>query len=117
MKMYLKLTTYLLVLLFIACKTDSGTTTPEVTPPDGPFAVDIGNSDLPYIVIDTKGTAIENEPKVAADMTIFVNKVELQKATIGIEFRGSTSFRISNKKSFGIETWDAEGKRSACACF
>ncbi len=117
MKMYFKLTTFLLVLLAIACKTDSGITTPEVTPPDGPFAVDIGNSELPYIVIDTKGTAIENEPKVAADMTIFVNKVELQKATIGIEFRGSTSFRISNKKSFGIETWDAEGNDTPVAFF
>ena len=102
--MYLKLTTCLLLLLFVACKTDTGVTTiPDVTPPDGPFAVDIGDSDLPYIVIDTKGTAIENEPKVAADMTIFVNKVELQKATIGIEFRGSTSFRISNKNRIEVQ--------------
>jgi hypothetical protein len=28
---------------------------------------------------------------------------------IGIEYRGSTSFRLSDKKSFGIETWDENG--------
>lgn len=108
MKIFLRLMTLLFVLLFFACKSDSGVT-PTNSGSDGPFAVEIGDSDIPYIVIDTKGRAIENEPKVPADMTIFVNKVEMQKATIGIEFRGSTSFRISDKKSYGIETWDEGG--------
>jgi len=118
MKLLLKLTFGLLFLFFIACKSDSGTTieTP-VIPNDGPFAVAIGDSDIPYIVIDTKGRDIENEPKIPADMTIFVNKVESQKATIGIEFRGSTSFRWSNKKSYGIETWDADGNDTDVSFF
>ncbi len=118
MKNLLKVTIGLFLLLFLACKSDTGVTTiPETPTPDGPFAVEIGDSDIPYIVIDTKGTSIENEPKVAADMTIFVNKIELQKTTIGIEFRGSTSFRLSNKKSYGIETWDTDGNDTAVSFF
>jgi len=101
------------ILLFTACKktTTVSPVNPEPTPPtnNGPFAVDIGDSDIPYIVIDTKGANIGNEPKIPAEMTIFVNEIESQKANIGIEFRGSTSFRLSNKKSFGIETWDEAG--------
>ncbi|MFK7979629.1 MAG: CotH kinase family protein [Saprospiraceae bacterium] len=108
MKLLLKLTTGLFLLFFIACKSDSGVT-PGMSGDDGPFAVAIGDSDIPYIVIDTKGQGIENEPKIPAEMTIFVNKTELQKVAIGIEFRGSTSFRLTNKKSYGIETWDADG--------
>ncbi|CAK9058801.1 Uncharacterized protein SCF082_LOCUS31266, partial [Durusdinium trenchii] len=42
-------------------------------------------------------------------MSIYVNKVEVASNAIGIEFRGSTSFRLSDKKSFGIETKDADG--------
>jgi hypothetical protein len=73
------------------------------------LAVDVGDSEIPYIHIRTNGVAIENEPKVPAEMRIFVNKQEVQFANIGIEYRGSTSFRISDKKSFGIETWDESG--------
>ena len=122
MKIVLKSSLFVIVLFFIACKTDPGVTTifpetPVVETPDGPFSVDIGNSNIPYIVIDTKGVGIENEPKVAADMTIFVDKVETQKATIGIEFRGSTSFRISDKKSYGIEVWNAAGNDAKASFF
>jgi hypothetical protein len=74
---------------------------------EGEFAVEIGDSQIPYITINTKGTQILNEPKVAADMTIYVAKAKVKAQTIGIEYRGSTSYRISDKKSFGIETWDA----------
>jgi len=82
--------------------------------PSGPgdditLAVDVGDSEIPYIYIHTNGVAIENEPKVPAEMRIFMNKQEVQFANIGIEYRGSTSFRISDKKSFGIETWDESG--------
>ena len=120
MKLLLKLTLSLFLLFFIACKSDSGVTPGmpgEETPNDGPFDVDIGDSDIPYIVIDTKGQGIENEPKIPAEMTIFVNKEELQKVAIGIEFRGSTSFRLTNKKSYGIETWDADGNDTNVSFF
>jgi len=103
-----------ILLVFTACKNNE-VVTPTIQPPvtqppnDGPFAVDIGDSEIPYIVIDTKGTGIENEPKIPAEMTIFVNEIEQQKTNIGIEFRGSTSFRLSNKKSYGVEVWDEAG--------
>lgn len=69
------------------------------------FAIEIGSSTLPYIKINTK-EAIQNEPKVEASMDIFIAKSHVFSSTIGIEYRGSTSFRLSDKKSYGIELWD-----------
>ena len=83
----------------------------EQDPEDrGLFDVEIGESQVPYIMIDTRGTDILNEPKVPADMEIYHNRTLVQQSSVGIEYRGSTSFRLSDKKSYGIETWDAEGK-------
>ena len=81
------------------------------------FDVEIGSSEIPYIVIETRGISILNEPKIPAEMNIYVHKAKIQSANIGIEYRGSTSFRISNKKSFGIETWDAGGNDIDVAFF
>ena len=72
------------------------------------FSVDIGDSDIPYIVISTT-ESIRNEPKVPAFMRIYEGDTEIASSHIGIEFRGSTSFRLSDKKSYGIETWDENG--------
>ncbi|MEI6047920.1 MAG: CotH kinase family protein [Bacteroidota bacterium] len=72
------------------------------------FAVEIGDSELPYIQITAK-SQILNEPKVPAEMNIYINKINVLKTPIGIEYRGSTSYRISDKKSFGIETRDDNG--------
>ena len=80
----------------------------DVKPTNGNFAIDVGNSVIPYIVIQTS-TPILNEPKVPGTMDIWVEKEMVQRQTIGIEYRGSTSFRITDKKSFGIETWDVDG--------
>jgi hypothetical protein len=74
----------------------------------GKFAVETGSSKLPYIQITTKSTIL-NEPKVSGEMTIFNDKVSVLKTPIGIEYRGSTSFRISDKKSYGFETRDDGG--------
>jgi hypothetical protein len=84
---------------------------------DPPFDVDVGSSEIPYIVIDTKGNTILNEPKIPADMAIYIRKALAQSANIGIEYRGSTSFRLSDKKSFGLETWDVDGNDIAVAFF
>ena len=73
------------------------------------FAVDIGNSSLPYVIISTGIRDILNEPKVAGTMKVWQQDNKLHDLNIGIEYRGSTSFRISDKKSFGIETWDEDG--------
>ena len=74
----------------------------------GKFAVETGNSKLPYIQITSK-SAILNEPKIAGEMTIFIDKLSVLKTPIGIEYRGVTSFRVSDKKSFGFETRDDAG--------
>lgn len=93
--------------IFYSCKDNAPEKITEAE--DYIFAVEIGNSEIPYVVIDTRTNEIQNEPKIAADMTIYVNKLPVQKQSIGIEYRGSTSFRLSDKKSYGIETWDAAG--------
>jgi hypothetical protein len=72
------------------------------------FAVETGSSKLPYIQIKTS-SQILNEPKVPGEMNIFIDKKSVLQTPIGIEYRGSTSFRISDKKSFGIETRDNSG--------
>lgn len=96
-------------LAFVACSKES-TDTPGGNKPDEnvTFAVETGNSKLPYFKVTSKAT-IQNEPKVAATMELFENKISTLNTTIGIEYRGSTSFRLSDKKSYGIEAWDASG--------
>ena len=81
------------------------------------FAVETGSSDIPYLVIETRGLGIINEPKIPAELILYVQKAEIQRTQIGIEFRGSTSYRLSDKKSYGIETWDAEGNDMDVAFF
>ena len=126
MKNHLPLLLVCCLSIFLSCKDDPipnplpenpSVETPTTGSPDTSFAVDIGTSTIPYIIIDTKGTSIENEPKVAADMTIFVEQEAIQQAQIGIEFRGSTSFRLSQKKSYGIEVWDEAGNDLATSFF
>ena len=63
---------------------------------------------LPLFQITTD-VQIENEPKVPATLLIFENGTLTFEHNIGIEYRGSTSYRLSDKKSFGIETWDENG--------
>ncbi len=95
-----------LVILFVNCSQDE-----PVGYDDGKplvSAVEIGNSEVPYVKITT-ATTILNEPKVAGEMEIYINKKRVLNSKIGIEYRGSTSYRISDKKSFGIETRDANG--------
>lgn len=70
--------------------------------------VDIGSSAIPYIQIKTE-LSILNEPKVVGEMLIFEKQELVHKVDIGIEYRGSTSFRLSDKKSFGLETRDRRG--------
>lgn len=106
--MYMKkFTLFFLVLAAISCSKDPSTT----DTPSGDtvsFAVDIGDSKLPYFKVKTS-QIIQNEPKVPATMELYENKVQTLNTTIGIEYRGSTSFRLSDKKSYGIEAWDATG--------
>jgi hypothetical protein len=94
-------------LLLFSCKKDPIDTDGSNTP--GTFSVDIGNSTIPYITIDTRGSSIQYEPKIKASMEIFERGLGTKKYNIGIEYRGKTSFRLSDKKPYGIEIWDGSG--------
>jgi hypothetical protein len=74
------------------------------------FAIDTEESELPYLVIDTKGKEILYEPGVPATMKLYQNKKLVQTQPIDLEYRGKTSFRLSDKKSFNFETVDAAGE-------
>ncbi len=93
------LSVLLFLVLLLSCGKDPATNPSLATPPD----LDTGA--LPYIRITTD-VSIENEPKVPGDMAVFENQSLSFSSPIGIEYRGSTSFRLSDKKSYGIETWD-----------
>ena len=72
------------------------------------FSIDQIESDLPYVKITTQNFIL-NEPKFMANMEIFEKGERTFSSPIGIEYRGASSFRMSNKKSYGIETWDESG--------
>lgn len=74
------------------------------------FAIDTEDSEIPYIVIDTRGASIPYEPGVVAQMKIYQEKKLIQTQRIDIEYRGKTSFRISDKKAFNFETIDDAGE-------
>lgn len=95
--------------LFLAC-----TEPAEIPVPKGDdgqvFAIDTKESQIPYLVVDTRGAEIPYEPGVMASMKIYQNKKLVQEQNIDIEFRGKTSFRLSDKKGFNIETVDESGE-------
>lgn len=53
---------------------------------------------------------VRPEPKVPAVLTIELDGKEVFHHDIGIEYRGSTSYRVSDKKSFGFETLGPTGE-------
>ena len=91
----------LIVLFLFSCAKDNNTIDASTTPPD------IDPSDLPYLRVTTN-EPIENEPKVPGVLSIFEGQELTFTHPIGIEYRGSTSFRLSDKKSYGLETWDEQ---------
>ncbi len=74
------------------------------------FAIDTEESEIPYLVVDTRGAQIPYNPGVAANMKIYQSKKLIQQQSIDIEFRGKTSFRLSDKKGFNFETVDDSGE-------
>ena len=63
---------------------------------------------LPYVQVLTDAPIL-NEPKVGGEMRIFERNELTHTQFMGIEYRGSTSYRLSDKKSFGLEIWDEGG--------
>lgn len=92
-------------MLALGCSGDDGPGTP--TPDPDADETGFENSSIPFISINTNGNTIVNEPKVIADMSIYINQTLELQTPIGIEFRGSTSLRLFEKKSYGIETRNA----------
>jgi len=62
------------------------------------------------IYIETLNNQIVNEPKVTSKLEVRQNDSVLFSSYIGIEYRGSTSYRLFDQKSYGIELRDAQGK-------
>ena len=98
----------MVLMTFVGCNEDIEPDNTQPSDPNATTPLD-AESQVPVIRINTLGAEIQNEPKIPAEMTIYVGDEEIASANIGIEYRGSTSFRISEKKSFGIETWDESG--------
>jgi len=75
------------------------------------------SSNLPIVVINTNGQIIQDDPKIAAGLKIYNNGPGNRNYTTdapefdglcGIEIRGSSSQSFP-KKSYGFESWDAQG--------
>ncbi|MGQ8336828.1 CotH kinase family protein [Sunxiuqinia sp. A32] len=80
-------------------------------------ATTLDSTSIALVVIDTKGIAIQDEPKIPATMKIFyrgegkmnrMTDIPVYEGNIGIEIRGSFSATLP-QKSYGIETKDALG--------
>lgn len=93
------------MLFAMGCSGDDGPVTP--TPDPDLNETGFEDSAIPFVSISTNGNTIVNEPKVIADMNIYINQSLVLNTPIGIEFRGSTSLRLFEKKSYGVETRDA----------
>jgi hypothetical protein len=61
---------------------------------------------VPTAFISTKGNTIVNEPKVQSIIQIQIGDTIVFRSNIGIEYRGSTSFRLFDQKSYGFELRD-----------
>ncbi len=96
-------------LLFVSCSEPVEKPIPKGD--DGQvFAIDTQESEIPYLVIDTGGKEIPYEPGTAAKMKIYQKKKLIQEQDIDLEYRGKTSFRLSDKKGFNFETVDESGE-------
>ncbi len=86
--------------LFLSCTSKTG---------PGP-APDLTTDPIPKLSIETNGNTIVNEPKVPVTYQVWLQDELIQEGNAGIEYRGSTSHRLFDKKSYGLETWDINGE-------
>ena len=86
--------------LFLSCTSKTG---------PGP-APDLTTDPIPKLSIETNGNTIVNEPKVPVTYQVWLQDELIQEGNAGIEYRGSTSYRLFDKKSYGLETWDINGE-------
>ena len=106
---------FITVIIFISCqKTSDKIAVLEIgknikdTFPAKAFWYPITNfsNKVPVAYISTKGNTIVNEPKVQSVIQIQIGDTIVFRSNIGIEYRGSTSFRLFDQKSYGFELRD-----------
>lgn len=64
--------------------------------------------ELPIFQITTE-SEVRPEPKVSAELTVLSGDRKVLENNIEIEYRGSTSYRLSDKKSYGFTTVGPQG--------
>ena len=103
------LSSTIILFLFVSCSDQ--VEKPVSKGDDGQvFAIDTKESEIPYLVISTGEKEIPYEPGVSAQMKIYQQKKLIQEQAIDLEYRGKTSFRLSDKKGFNFETIDGTGE-------
>jgi hypothetical protein len=100
-RLYYSLTVLLALVFLTSCTSEL-----QLGTSDAPkFALDRSSDVLPYVQIRSDAP-IQNEPKVGGVISLYERNELSYTGRLGIEYRGSTSYRLSDKKSFGIELWD-----------
>lgn len=94
----------LLLGLLASCSSDDN----SIDLPEGEVQPNVPEGALPLVSVNTNGEEIVDEPKIIADFTITDAGQTLYSGKMGIEIRGSSSQSFP-KKSYGFETWDADG--------
>jgi hypothetical protein len=114
MKVLVKLIIVFVLIIPLACKkTDLSVALPTNPTSEGAFpknafwsSVSNYTNKVPTVYISTKGNTIVNEPKVQSIIQIQLGDTIVFRSNIGIEYRGSTSFRLFDQKSYGFELRD-----------
>ncbi|MGI9532407.1 CotH kinase family protein [Lutimonas sp.] len=73
-----------------------------------PGQEEVSDEAVPFIEITTQGPIVD-DPKVKASIKISEKGNVVHEGHIGIELRGASSLHF-DKKSYGVETWDANGE-------
>ena len=69
-------------------------------------------SEVPVIIINTRGRKVPDEPKVPTEFCTCTpggNSLKDYKGYAGVETRGNSSQRLHKKKSMAVELWNATG--------
>ena len=78
--------------------------------------VKLTTSNLPIVLIDTQAKAILEDNKILSTIKVIDNQSQnnitdtpTYESNIGIEYRGSTSFQLAEKKPYNVELRDIDG--------
>ncbi len=74
------------------------------------FAIEVGTSEVPYLVITTEGKEVKYGADIVGKLKLYKQKKLAQEQRITISYRGKTSFRLSDKKAYNLETISPTGE-------